>query len=203
MAQYNEILAGRFNRAIQKFLSMKGGPPAAQLAGDIAFTFEFPLGNDFRFLEGWQRWGATTTILGGAGQTSQVRLRNPLTSGIVAVVEKITIGNPGAAAVFTVEQHQTNIDLTTTQTSIPLDIRQSTFGGTSKFSFTANGVIAGFQIEVIRLLTNVTQSLIISPNQELTLLPGHALSILDNTVAATMDVVLQWRERTLEASEVT
>ena len=32
---FNEINAGRYNRLLQRLLSIKGGPPAATLAGDV------------------------------------------------------------------------------------------------------------------------------------------------------------------------
>jgi len=35
MAKFNEILAGRYNRFLQKLFQMKGGPPSAQLSSEI------------------------------------------------------------------------------------------------------------------------------------------------------------------------
>ena len=99
MARFNEILAGRFNRALQKFLSMKGGPPAAQLASEIGAMFVFNrMGADFRYLESWNRYGVTFTIGGVALNQGTFRLRNPLGSNVIAVVEKLNfIGQAGIA----------------------------------------------------------------------------------------------------------
>src|SRR5258708_34741080 len=99
MARVNEILAGRFNRALQKFLSMKGGPPAAQLASEIGAMFVFNrMGADFRYLESWNRYGVTFTIGGVALNQGTFRLRNPLGSNVIAVVEKLNfIGQAGIA----------------------------------------------------------------------------------------------------------
>ena len=43
MALYNEILVGRFNRGLQKFLSIKGGPPAPQRPMSLEQTIEHVL----------------------------------------------------------------------------------------------------------------------------------------------------------------
>src|SRR5215472_15093243 len=94
MALYNEILSGRFNRAIQKYLGIKGGPPAAQLASDIAFTWEFPLGNEFRILESWAIFMTTANMTApGVGNRVGFRLRNPAASNVVTVLQKVTYAN--------------------------------------------------------------------------------------------------------------
>src|SRR5229473_7164270 len=113
MAKFNEILVGRFNRALQKLLSMKGGPPSAQLATEITPNIQFnSMGQDFRALEDWYRFGIANEVLANAANQSATRLRNPATSNRIVVIEKIVIGVSIAAQVQ-IETQTTALDLAT------------------------------------------------------------------------------------------
>src|SRR5260370_10296088 len=110
MAKFNEILSGRFNRALQKMLSMKGGPPSAQLATEIGTQFQFPLGVEFRNLESWFRYGAAPGLPAVAAANAVFRFRNPAGSNVVAVVEKLAF--PGLnLAPYQVERRAMHSDL--------------------------------------------------------------------------------------------
>src|SRR6266852_9029470 len=84
MAKFNEILTGRFNRALQKSLQLKGGPPAAQLASEIMPTLAHFRGREDRFLESWNLYGSAGAGVATAGIVTGFRLRNPKTSGVLA-----------------------------------------------------------------------------------------------------------------------
>ena len=62
MAVFNEILVGRFNRALQKFTGIKGGPPAPTHSTEIMPVIPFPIGREFRYLESWALWGGPFVI---------------------------------------------------------------------------------------------------------------------------------------------
>ncbi len=92
MAIFNEILEGRFNRALQKLFAIKSNAPVRQLGGEIMPVFSVFNGVENRFLEGWNLFAQSTTqAAGGAGVPSSVRLRNPVTSNVVAVVTRISV----------------------------------------------------------------------------------------------------------------
>src|SRR5258708_40367383 len=93
MARFNEILAGRYNRYLQKLFVLKGGPPSAQLASEVMPTFSFFTGVENRYLAGWDRFGNSSSQAGVAAVTSGIRLRNPLGSGTIAVDENIFVLN--------------------------------------------------------------------------------------------------------------
>src|SRR5260370_17773678 len=77
MARFNEILVGRYNRMLQKLFSMKGSPPAAQLASEIGATIEIErVSVDQRWLIGTRFWARVQQVA-GVGNTRQIRLRNP------------------------------------------------------------------------------------------------------------------------------
>src|SRR5258708_34332947 len=97
MARFNEILVGRFNRFLQKWLSMKGGPPSPQLATEIQPNFNFFSGAENRALENWFLYGTFSSQAAVALQNSFFQLRNPSKSGAPAVIEAI-VGIPALAA---------------------------------------------------------------------------------------------------------
>src|SRR5713226_3934628 len=88
MAIYNEILVGRYNRALQKLLGMKGPASMNQLAGELITTFNLFYGTENRYLESWDRYAVENEQTAGAGNTAFLRIRNPTNSGVVAVIEK-------------------------------------------------------------------------------------------------------------------
>src|SRR5258708_13178542 len=101
MARFNEILVGRFNRFLQKWLSMKGGPPSPQLATEIQPNFNFFSGAENRALESWFLYGTFSSQAAVALQNSFFQLRNPSKSGVLAAIEAIAVipglaGNPFA-----------------------------------------------------------------------------------------------------------
>src|SRR5712664_3947513 len=96
MAKFNEILVGRYNRFLQKVLSMKGGPPSAQLSTEIQPQFSFPdLGKETRIFLGWDHFYFSANVpAGGVGNTSGVKIRNPVANNVIVVLEKITFSSP-------------------------------------------------------------------------------------------------------------
>src|SRR5260370_35912976 len=104
MARFNEILVGRYNRFLQRLLSMKGGPPAPQLASEIQPQMDVEaLPVELRFLLGWHLYHQTLNQGASVANTSGVQVRNPLTSGMVAVLTSIQI-SVGAAEPVTLSQ---------------------------------------------------------------------------------------------------
>src|SRR5262249_5403155 len=90
MARYNEILVGRINRRFQKHLSMKGEPPAPQLASEIQPSLQIFTGIEERYLEGFDRFGLAVSN-NVVGQSSAWRLRNPVNSGVIVVLESLQV----------------------------------------------------------------------------------------------------------------
>jgi hypothetical protein len=209
MAKYNEILVGRYNRFMQKLMGMKGGAVVPQLAGDVQCTFSFFNGAENRYLEGWDRYAFAANILAVALNNSVARIRNPVGSNLIAIIEKILFfnadvaaqnpvlrkGNPtvGLAAVL----GATNAGLDTRGRSAPtLEVsQQNTAVGAPLMgadqSVCQAGVLAGLNFEFI-----------LFENQELPLLPGQGLQ-LNGGVNQPFVYAFWWRERFLEESERT
>ena len=204
MAYHNEILVGRFNRALQKFLSMKGSPPAPQLASDIGATFQFPLGNEFRSLESWFRYGRLLTAGPDAATVSGWRIRNPAGSNVVAVVERLTIGAGATANAPFLDHGSVATDLGTVA---PLNQeRWDPRGGAQPTliqSAQTVGPITAFGTVKLEVGLNVNGFIecVITDNQEITILPGDGLQVRGGQINAQILVTCWWRERFLEDSE--
>jgi hypothetical protein len=198
MARFNEILVGRFNRALQKFTGIKGEAPAPQLASEIMPVAPIPLGAEFRYLESWDRFFSYVLAPAGAAANSIVRLRNPVGQNVIAVLEKITVvnNNQGVTAAL----GPFTADLATIVNPGRMDAR-GRFRSALILS-TAAGTPAG----VATLWSSVpgangVTEVIASDIQEIQLLPGDIFEAYGNGLNTAQAFVLWWRERYLEESE--
>jgi hypothetical protein len=199
VAKYNEILVGRFNNALKKLFGMKGPAPSPQVSGEIAATLAVPLGVEFRFLEEWTRFAATEVVAGVAAQAAAARIRNPIGSNVIAVVEKACFS---AAAVDNpkLQLSATAADLGTADVGNRLDSR-----GRPQTSLivskSGTGVALTNTIEQATIAANVTYDFILFEDHEITLLPGDALQLISNVLNQQIITTMVWRERFLEDSE--
>ncbi len=207
MAEYNEILVGRFNRALQKIMGMKGGPPSAQLAGEIMPIFPLFSGVEHRNLEGWDRFGLFLDIpAGGIGNRSLIRLRNPGQSNVIAVIEKMTV-TEFAAETIQIVKGSAIADLGTSQAPVVFDTR-GRVGPTLALSSSNNVALASLTNattihQVNTPATAVNVDLILTINQEITLNPGAAIQFQPTADNTDLSALIWWRERFLEESERT
>jgi hypothetical protein len=205
MARFNEILVGRYNRFIQKLLSMKGDASLFQFSTEMMAVLPFFSGSENRYLEGWNRFGNQISVAANGALNSAVRLRNPSGSNLLVVIEEVIVFNLNAAALQYQMQHGVQAaDLTTIQAPVSgrLDARgnanpstvNSVGNGTPGYGSALNGFV---------LLPNTTIVLPNNENQELPILPGDAYDVFTAVVNVTLNVGLIWRERLLEESERT
>jgi hypothetical protein len=208
MARFNEILVGRYNRAIQKLFSMKGSAPAPQLASEISTAFVFFYGAENRYLEGWERFGISVTVGASPANIACHRIRNPGGSNVVAVLEKIEIGSSSTDTPQLV--HGTTIvDLGTVQ-----PLTNSNFDSRGRPTPTC---IVSSQASAAAAPAMTNQRSIAQPNLsavsnydiintdicEIPLLPGDGYQVQSITVNLQLLVSFWWRERFLEDSERT
>jgi hypothetical protein len=209
MAQLNEILVGRFNRGLQKLFGIKGQAPVATLAPEIMPTLTLLNGVENRYLEGWNRLGLYLTITAGAATGSLLRIRNPITSNVIAIIEKMTVANNTAAAAQYNIRHgnANNADAATLNTPSPTQRWDSRGNPSTALSVSSNSGSAttptspGITKAITCLAVNVAWEFINCEDQEMTLLPGDCLDVFMNTQAVALDVAWFWRERQLEESE--
>jgi hypothetical protein len=205
MAKFNEILVGRYNRFLAKLFGMKtGGAVIPQLASEVQPVFPFFNGAENRYLEGWDRFVGGGTIGAVALNQSAYRLRNPTGSNVMAVVEKwAAVTSLGQILIFS--GGTATADLAVVGTGSGLDPRgrkNSTCKITSQNNAAAApGLTGAFTIDAPIVLASSPWNFVRFENQEIPLLPGSALQLVDNTVNADLNFSVMWRERALEDSE--
>ena len=197
-------IPGRFNRLLQKFLSVKGGAVITDIGGEIIPVFPFFFGREVRFLEGWESFAAQLSIAGVAANFSAVRLRNPPSSNVVAVIEKIvafstTAGDNPMLSFLT----PSPADYGTLGASAAVDTRSRQISTLIISAKNNNAVIAGSPIlRGAYPNANTTYDWILTDTQELTLLPNSSLEVSSEIAAQNIFVSWLWRERALEDSEL-
>jgi hypothetical protein len=212
MARLNEILSGRFNRALQKLTSIKGGPPAAQLSTEIQPSLPFFSGVENRYLESWNLFSTAFLVTANAANISQFRLTNDFGTNVIAVLEKLLISTSIAQEVdITQVNYQVLVgghvpDLTT-QATFALDARQgnpqnvapqAVIHASSSNVTNSNANIVGR----VQLLANTPFDLISDElGGDWPLLPQTLFQVQNTVANAALVGWVRWRERFLEDSE--
>lgn len=204
MARLNEIQVGRFNRFFQKLLAIKGGPPVPSLGPELTPTFPLRNGVENLYLESFERFAFAIVVAGVAGDTSDLQLRNPTGSNIVAIVEKAVVSAAlGGEYELQFGQPGTS-DLATIGVARSLDTRARPKPSSIVSSGTpVGGRQIGNTIIFAQLPGNGYIDFVGNPNQEILLLPGDAIEMQSDTLAQTAFFSVYWRERFLEESERT
>jgi|SRR5216684_2914144 len=201
MARYNEILVGRYNRRLQKLLGMKGEPPAPQLSTEIQANLMLFSGKEERYLEGWNHFGGSITAGPVAAVNSGMRLRNPLTSGVIAVVEKLMYGEVAADSyVFNHGPQAADLAGIVSGTVLRFDPR----GATNPACVLSNATtVASFAQVKGNMLAPANSSVdfIADTEHQFVIAPGDAAQIITIAVNVQLLCLIWWRERILEESE--
>jgi hypothetical protein len=213
MARFNEILTGRFSRALQKLTSIKGEAPAPVLGSEILPVFPLFYGNEMRYPESWQMFASFAGIGASVGNLNVYHFRNPVGSNVIAVITKISLSNSnaigGATYNYIVEGPNPSTaadDQASTPNFARFDARgqqatnmklsfgnppTDTWPGNTKAWWAADLQPAG------------NTDVIITDDQEFPLLPGDAFRIVGLLANQGSNISVMWRERFLEESERT
>jgi len=203
MARFNEILVARYNRFLQKLLAFKGGPPAAQLASEINATFSFFNGAENRYLEGWNRYGTAVAVAAFAAQSGAIRLRNPVGSNVIAVLEAASFLSTAGADQPLLEIVTVFTDLASVGTGARVgDLRMNP--NSVLISSAGTTAAAGAaQIEVRGSVLNTSTDFITYEDQQIAITPGISVQIRSQVNNTAVQMYFLWRERFLEDSERT
>lgn len=211
MALYNEILAGRFNRFVQKHFSMKGREGMPTLAADLQVNIQLWSEAENAYLEGWDLFGSFLSNAANAAGAAGQRLRNPAGSGVIAYLERYSIASSVAEnPAVLIEIFPTTVDYAVIQPVPALDGRgraASTLVLSKTNAATAgvllsggNGLIGGF---LTAAANAIGYDLIQDPRAGIPILPGRAVNIVGGVVNDNLAGTVRWRERALESSELT
>src|SRR5437879_1103854 len=206
MAIYNEILAGRFARGIQKIFSMKGGVPTRQLSGEVMATFQIDKSTalENRSIHSVRSFAYPARVTGGVAQLAAVRFRNPTGSNVVAILEKFLITGTTTDTIRATRGATGTGDLTTNDSANQCirDLRLGPVSGAIITSFRTNYVQQAVRWIEVDVAINQNYDVIQKPSDEFVIAPGDLVTIQSTTAAAILDVTVFWRERTLEESEL-
>ncbi len=202
VGRYNEIQVARYNRYLQKLLSMKGEVPAPQLASEITPMLALFHGQENFYLQGWELFGVSVFAAGGAaGTLAKTRIRNPAGSNVVAVFQKINISLDTADFV-NLQHATTSVQLAggVVLTGAALDNR--TRPTPSMLMTTETAALGNLTaLGAVRLNSNVPYDFVQGTLQEIPLLPGDALQAAAQNAGTGIMSSWLWRERFLEESE--
>lgn len=205
MAKFNEILVGRYNRLLQKLFQVKGTAPVPVLSTEIQPQISLFSGEELRYLEGWDSFGFAFAFAAVIGQTSQLRLRNPSTSNIIAVVSGLSVSAGVDQEIDVAYSRAQTLDLTP-QSSVELENRgriNSSVIVSTQTAVAPPGGVAIFQRAQIRGATESEHPLIRYEGENIVLPPGAAVDLNSTVANSVMLVNARWRERFLEESERT
>jgi len=209
MAGFNEILVGRFARALQKLTGIKGSVPTATLSSDLIAVWPFFNGAENRYLDSWERFGTATQVAAVAAQFGSVRFRNPPGSNVIAVVERITsaTGNAGVGGADQPSLTRSHIATFQVDLANPVATGNTSLDSRGRPSPTcimsnqAPAPAIGSLLMIQMAPANVTIDYIIDTIHEIPLLPGSMLQVNSAVTNTLFSVSFLWRERFLEDSE--
>jgi len=205
MALFNEILAGRYNRFLQKLLQLKGRPPAPQLATEITPAFDVEdLPVELRILCGWNLWIAAFGQTVGLGLAANSQFKNPAGSGVVAVLESIFVGSSVATQLDISTAYNNPANLTNLAGGNRRDSRIQSALSASVVSSQGGGAELAFTVATLFLPAGAaTYPVLLDKAHQWPILPGTAIRLTTTASQLTTTGFFLWRERPLEDSEVT
>jgi hypothetical protein len=202
MARYNEILAGRFNRGLQKLFSMKGPSPSPQIASEIIAAVI--LENDrieHLFLRNERYFGGTSHSGGAVGAINQFQLFNPTGSNILAVVQLVLMtADVGDRFVLTIDNAAQGAVQPAGTFMDTRYFKGQTFGTQAsglQLRFGQPAALTGMRIGEIDAVTLSSARW----DQPVILSPGFGLNTQNVTLNVGSGVAFVWTERALEDSE--
>lgn len=197
-----DVYISRFNRWFERLFNVKGGPTVLDVDSNVHMSFDYPIGNEDRFLQGWNRYGFAVTVGAVASNFGTVQLRNPASSNIVSVVESLTVNTPAANQDFpTLTWGATVTDLATVAalTFTRIDSRGNPQPTAIISSTTTTANLAIFA--QLSIPAGSTGNFVPSINCEYTVLPGQILKVFSGVANQAFNMSILWRERALETSE--
>lgn len=125
MAEFNEILVGRYNRLLQRLTGIKGDNPSPQLSGDIVPILAIEVDRpEWAYLAGEALYSVFQNQAAVAAQSARFQLRNPSGSGVLAIVEGAAIWSSSAGQEGRLYRGMTpTVDLTGTTQGVAIDSR--------------------------------------------------------------------------------
>lgn len=204
-AMYNEILSGRYNRILQKLLSMKGGAPAPQLSGDLSAGITLEEDRpEWAYLAGDFLAAAPAVKAADAANLSAIGITLAANSGVLAWLEGFLVNNENAA-LTTFNLGWGGPAMGTLFRAYPRDIRWLTPSTKRSACQVGSAVEAATSLLLMDRVTLPAGGSIYIPASRI-LTPAtsgtNQFAIETDLVNKICSVTFYWRERALEESEL-
>lgn len=197
--RFNQILNGRWSPQVVRLFGLKViESPVPTLAPEIAPSFDVNDRHDatISLLRQEKLIGGVAIVNAVAGQNGQVRLRNPVNSGVLVEIERIAATNSVTSVAGWLA---TTSDLTPTAAYVK-DTRWQTLNGTGTsaaiLSTTTTAVLPS--INRVAVLPSGINDQMLLP---FVLTPGFALDFHVLTVNTGLSLGIEWRERAYPPEE--
>lgn len=201
------VYVSRISQWIEKHFNAKGGSVITDVDPTALVELPFLIGAEDRYLQGWNIYAAGAVQSAVAANFSAVNIRNPNTSNVVAVLERIFFAASIAQQVdLAVAGFPNGGDLAGSVSGRPRVDGRIAVGPSSVVTRDAPAADpeTGYLVEgSIFVPAGTPFDWILTHDQELVLTPGINVRIINRTVNANLYVTLFWRERPMEQSELT
>ena len=199
----SKIETGRFSELLRRALGMKGvSDVATELSPEVSPTWELESPTaEWDFLKGKKLCIATATVAAAVGFQAAIRLRNPATSGVLAVLEAVVwVTNP--ADNTSVRYGIANVDLSTAGGTLVRDHRWLSSSATVRAAllFSADNTgdtVAGQVVHRTSRAADVEAQL---PGG-FVLTPGDSIDLQTGSVNIGLRATYIWSERQLPELE--
>jgi len=197
-----KIQVGRFNAILSRLLGISGMEATSEdISPEISPVLV--LENDrpeWEFLAGGMLVAGVVKQLGAGGLVAKAQLRNPASSGVIAIVTQITVTFPSAIGDVRVRVSSATTDRTNAATQSLRDSRWAMLGVSGAIKLSGdNAAAAGNEIEVSGVLQNTPYRVQSCP---IIVGPQSALEIGSGVADVEMDVSFVWRERPVQPYEL-
>lgn len=197
-----DVWLSRINRSLEKLFNVKGGPTLVDIDPALRAVQQIGSGVENRYLEGWNRFIGSFAVAAVAAQFSRALIRNPANSNVVAVLESIYPFGATAQVDMGIENAQPSLGTVQAAGTLlrRLDARSGFSDAVCILSSDTNATQnpgAAF----VPLRRNTSAEVIVTANQEITLLPNDGWWMVSDVVNVQLLVNIIWRERPIEQSE--
>lgn len=195
----SKIEVGRYSELLRKLLSMKGVVDVSgELSPEISPVFileaERP---EWEFLKNEKVMSSTFAVNAVAAQNAVYRLRNPLGSGVVAVINTFMIQVESDSTVLA-ERSVEQGNLATILPTVSRDTRLPVLNASALISSQANNVVfTGESFWTALLLANAFVPQVL----DFVLTAGHQFDLIEVDNNISIRGWVQWRERRLDVLE--
>jgi hypothetical protein len=207
VALVNEVQAGRYGRLLQRLMNIKGsGSPTPQLAGDLepGITLETDR-DEWAYLAGDKLCSGCSDLAGAATFLSEIKIGNPIGSGILVIVDAVIVGAP--ANLLARFGLGATMPVVGANNGVPRDTRWFRNAGAiaaqsgARFAGTNNaGSTITIQTQLMRIVANTS---LLVPVRTILHPADVTFSVDPVTVNTALCATFYWRERAIEPSELT